>query len=107
MTGIERKIALFIEGPNLFSTARTLGFDIDYKRLLLEFQGRGSLVRAFYYNTIIENAEYSSIRPLTDWLAYNGYAVVTKTLKGYADSYDRPAKGKIDIELAVDALAVC
>ncbi len=103
MTGTERKIALFIDGPNLHATARNLGFDIDYKRFLLEFQSRGSLVRAFYYNTIIENADYPSIRPLTDWLAYNGYAVITKT-KDYTDSLGPTAKGKVDIQLAIDAL---
>ena len=72
------KIALFIDGANLYATAKTLGFDIDYKRLLTEFQSRGTLVRAFYYTAIIEDQEYSSIRPLIDWLDYNGYTVVTK-----------------------------
>jgi uncharacterized LabA/DUF88 family protein len=72
------KIALFIDGPNLFATAKTLGFDIDYKRLLKEFQSRGTLVRAFYYTAIIEDQEFVAIRPLIDWLDYNGYTVVTK-----------------------------
>jgi uncharacterized LabA/DUF88 family protein len=72
------RIALFIDGANLYSTARMLGFDIDYKRLLQEFQSRGTLVRAFYYTAIIDNQEFSSIRPLLDWLDYNGYIVVTK-----------------------------
>jgi uncharacterized LabA/DUF88 family protein len=67
------RIALFIDGPNLYATARTLGFDIDYKRLQSEFQGRGTLLRAFYYTAIIEDQEFSSIRPLVDWLDYNGY----------------------------------
>jgi uncharacterized LabA/DUF88 family protein len=66
------KIALFIDGANLYATAKTLGFDIDYKRLLREFQSRGTLLRAFYYTAIIEDQEYSSIRPLIDWLDYNG-----------------------------------
>src|SRR5262249_5344643 len=58
------KIALFIDGANLYATAKSLGFDIDYKRLLREFQSRGYLVRAFYYTAVIEDQEYSSIRPL-------------------------------------------
>ncbi len=62
------KIALFIDGANLHATAKTLGFDIDYQRLLKEFQGRGARLRAFYYTAIIEDQEYSSIRPLIDWL---------------------------------------
>jgi uncharacterized LabA/DUF88 family protein len=71
-------VALFIDGANLHATAKTLGFDIDYKRLLNEFQSRGTLVRAFYYTAIIESQEFSSIRPLIDWLGYNGFTVVTK-----------------------------
>src|SRR6185437_564407 len=99
------KIALFIDGPNLFATAQALGFDIDYKRLLEEFQGRGTLVRAFYYTAIIEDQEFSSIRPLLDWLDYNGFTVVTKATKEYVDaSGRRKVKGNMDIELAIDAM---
>ena len=99
------KIALFIDGANLYATARTLGFDIDYKRLLKEFQSRGTLLRAFYYTAIIEDQEYSSIRPLIDWLDYNGYTVVTKPTKEFTDaSGRRKIKGNMDIELAVHAM---
>lgn len=99
------KIALFIDGPNLYATAKALGFDIDYKRLLKEFQRRGTLVRAFYYTAIIEDQEFSSIRPLLDWLDYNGFTVVTKATKEYVDaSGRRKVKGNMDIELAVDAM---
>ena len=94
------RIALFIDGANLHATARTLGFDIDYKRLLEEFDGRGFLLRAFYYTAIIEDQEYSSIRPLTDWLSYNGFTVVTKATKEFVDaSGRRKVKGNMDIEL--------
>jgi uncharacterized LabA/DUF88 family protein len=72
MMSVESKIPLFIDGAKLYATAKTLGFDIDYKRLLKEFQSRVTLVRAFYYTAIIEDQEYSSIRPLIDWLDYNG-----------------------------------
>jgi uncharacterized LabA/DUF88 family protein len=72
------RIALFIDGANIYATAKALGFDIDYKRLLKEFQSRGTLVRAYYYTAIIEDQEYLSIRPLIDWLDYNSYTVVTK-----------------------------
>jgi uncharacterized LabA/DUF88 family protein len=99
------KIAVFIDGANLYATAKTLGFDIDYKRLLKEFQSRGDLVRAFYYTAIIEDQEYSSLRPLIDWLDYNGYTVVTKATKEFIDaSGRRKVKGNMDIELAVDAM---
>jgi uncharacterized LabA/DUF88 family protein len=99
------KIALFIDGANLYATAKTLGFDIDYKKLLKEFQSRGTLLRAFYYTAIIEDQEYSSIRPLIDWLDYNGYTVVTKATKEFIDQTGRrKIKGNMDIELAVDAM---
>ena len=99
------KIALFIDGANLFATARTLGFDVDYSRLLKEFESRATLVRAFYYTTIFEDQEYSSIRPLIDWLDYNGYTVVTKPTKEFIDvDGRRRVKGNMHIELAVDAM---
>ena len=100
-------VALFIDGVSLYATSRTLGFDIDFKRLLEEFEDRGSLLRAFYYTSMIEDQEYSSIRPLTDWLSYNGYTVVTKAVKEFTDaSGRRKVKGNMDIELAVDAMAL-
>jgi uncharacterized LabA/DUF88 family protein len=99
------KTALFIDGANLYATAKSLGFDIDYKRLLREFQSRGNLLRAFYYTAVIEDQEYSSIRPLIDWLDYNGYTVVTKATKEFVDQTGRrKVKGNMDIELAVDAM---
>jgi uncharacterized LabA/DUF88 family protein len=105
MSSRSNKIALFIDGANLYATCRTVGFDIDYKRLLHEFASRGTLVRALYYTAIIEDQETSSIRPLLDWLDYNGYSVVTKAAKEYVDaSGQRKIKGNMDIEIAVDAL---
>ena len=101
------KIALFIDGANLHATCRALGFDVDYKRLLKEFQSRGMLLRAFYFTTIIEDQEYSSVRPLIDWLDYNGYTVVTKLTKEFIDAGGRrKVKGSMNIELAVNAMAL-
>jgi uncharacterized LabA/DUF88 family protein len=98
-------IALFIDGANLYATAKTLGFDIDYKRLLNEFQSQGTLRRAFYYTAIFEDQEFSSIRALIDWLHYNGFTVVTKLTKEFIDaSGHRKVKGNMKIELAVDAM---
>lgn len=99
------KIAIFIDGANLYATAKSLGFDIDYRKLLKEFQSRGSLVRAFYYTALVEDQEYSSIRPLVDWLDYNGFTVVTKPAREFTDAMGRrKIKGNMDIELAVDAM---
>jgi uncharacterized LabA/DUF88 family protein len=99
------RTALFIDGANLYATARALGFDIDYRRLLKEFQDRGALLRAFYYTAMIEDQEYTSIRPLVDWLDYNGYTVVTKPTKEFVDaSGRRRVKGSMNIELAVNVM---
>ena len=91
--------------PTSTPTSRSLGFDIDYRKLLSEFQKRGYLLRAYYYTALVEDQEYSSIRPLIDWLDYNGYKVVTKPAKEFTDSTGRrKIKGNMDIELTVDAL---
>jgi uncharacterized LabA/DUF88 family protein len=101
------KVGLFIDGPNLRATSKALGLDIDFKRLLEEFQSLGSILRAFYYTTISEDQANCSIRPLADWLGYNGYTVVTKTAKQPADtSSRRRIKGNMSIELAVDAVGL-
>lgn len=101
----DERLALFIDGANLFSAARNLGFDIDYRRLLTEFGKRGRLVRAYYYTALLEGEEYSPIRPLVDWLDYNGYMVVTKPAKEFTDAQGRRRiKGGMDIELACDML---
>jgi uncharacterized LabA/DUF88 family protein len=101
----QERTALFIDGANLYSAARALGFDIDYKRLLQLFEKRGRLIRAFYYTAVVEEQEYSPLRPLVDWLDYNGYAVVTKPAKEYTDAMGRrKIKGNMDMEIAVDAM---
>ena len=99
------RVALFIDGANLYATAKALAFDIDYKRLLALFRTKGQLVRALYYTALAEEQEYSSIRPLIDWLDYNGYTMVTKPTKEFTDATGRrKIKGNMDIELAVDAM---
>jgi uncharacterized LabA/DUF88 family protein len=99
------RIALFIDGANLYATAKALGFDIDYKRLLADFQNRGTVVHSFYYTAMIEDQEFSTIRPLVDWLDYNGYTVVTKAIKEFVDaSGRRKVKGSMAVELAVNAM---
>ena len=101
----DERLALLIDGSNLYATAKALGFDIDYKRLRTEFMRRGKLLRALYYTAILENDEYSPIRPLVDWLNYNGFNMVTKPAKEYTDGMGRrKVKGNMDIELCVDAM---
>ena len=101
----EERVALFIDGANLYGTAKSLGFDIDYRRLLAMFAAKGRLVRAFYYTALIEEQDYSPLRPLVDWLDYNGFTVVTKPAKEFTDQAGRRRiKGNMDIELAIDML---
>ena len=103
----EERLALFIDGANLYAAAKALEFDIDYSRLLQWAEGQGRLLRAFYYTTLFENEEYSPIRPLVDWLDYNGYRMVTKPVKEYTDTAGRRRfKGSMDIELAVDMMEI-
>jgi uncharacterized LabA/DUF88 family protein len=99
------RLALFIDGANLYSAAKHLGFDIDYRKLLDEFKKRSVLTRAYYYTALVENEEYSPIRPLVDWLDYNGYSLVTKSAREYTDAQGRKRwRGDMDVEIAVDMM---
>jgi uncharacterized LabA/DUF88 family protein len=105
MRSSANKVALFIDGANLYATSKTLGFDIDFKRLLQEYESRGTLVRALYYTSIIEDQEYTGVRPLIDWLDYNGYTVISKPAKEFDDGEGRRKfKRSMSMELVVDAL---
>jgi uncharacterized LabA/DUF88 family protein len=99
------RIALFIDGANLYAAAKSLNLDLDYKKLLEEFQKRGVLIRAYYYTAIAEDQDYSPIRPLVDWLDYNGFTVVTKPAREFTDAAGRKRmRGDMDIEIAVDMM---
>jgi uncharacterized LabA/DUF88 family protein len=100
-----KKVALFIDGAAMHAAAKALGFDIDYKRLLTAFEWSGTILRAFYYTRIVEDQEYSSLRPLIDWLDYNGYTVVAKAVREFADpGGQRRVKPGINVELCVNAM---
>ena len=99
------KIAMFIDGANLYATSRSLGFDIDYRKLLASFNKRAYLLRAYYYTALVEDQEYSPIRPLVDWLDYNGFRLVTKSAREYTDAQGRKRwRGDMDVEIAVDMM---
>lgn len=103
----EEKVAAFIDGANLYAAAKTLAFDIDYKKLLSWMGSESRLVRAFYYTALVEDTEYSPLRPLIDWLDYNGYTMVTKPVKEFTDAQGRrKIKGNMDIELAIDMMEI-
>ena len=99
------RIAVFIDGSNLYAASRTLGFDVDYKSLHAFFRSKAYVVRMFYYTAVLETEEYTPLKPLVDWLGYNGYTVVTKPAKEFTDSTGRRrVKGNMDIELAIDVM---
>lgn len=99
------RMALFVDGANLYSASKALGFDIDYRKLLDLFISKGHLVRAFYYTAIMEDQDFSPLRPLVDWLDYNGFTMVTKPAKEFTDHQGRrKVKGNMDIELAIDVM---
>src|SRR6195952_2831334 len=83
------RVALFIDGANLYSASRNLGFDVDYRNLLEFFRRKAHIIRAYYYSAVLETEEYSPLKPLTDWLAYNGYTLVTKPAKEFTDATGR------------------
>ncbi|MBI1326774.1 MAG: NYN domain-containing protein [Alphaproteobacteria bacterium] len=101
----DEKVALFIDGANLYGAAKALEFDIDYRLLLRWVAERSHLVRAFYYTALLEDAEYSPLRPLVDWLDYNGFTMVTKAVREVGEGATRrKTKAHFDVDLTVDAL---
>lgn len=103
----DEKLSIFIDGANLYGAARALEFDIDYKKMLSWASKQGKLVRAYYYTALVEDNDFSPIRPLVDWLDYNGYTMVTKVAREYTDvSGRRKVKGNIDVEIACDVLEI-
>lgn len=101
----EERTCLFIDGSSLYSTSRGLGFDVDYKKLLDFFTSQTHIIRAYYYAAILDTEDYSPLKPLTDWLSYNGYFLVTKPAREFTDSTGkRRVKGNMEIEIAVDMM---
>jgi uncharacterized LabA/DUF88 family protein len=100
------KTALFIDGSNFYAAAKGLNLDIDFARMRAYFAKDTNLIRAYYYTAIPEDQEFSSLRPLVDWLDYNGYAVVSKLTREFIDEETgkRRLKGNMDMELALDML---
>ena len=105
MPSSTNKLAVFIDGAALYTASKTVGFEIDFQRLLKAYEKRGTLLRALYYTALIEDQEFSPIRRLTDWLDYNGYTVVSKPAKEFDDGEGRRKfKRNLSMELVVDAL---
>lgn len=103
----DERLALIIDGANFYGSVKALGWELDYKSLKAEFMRRGKLLRASYYTTLIEGEEFSPVKPLVDWLDYNGYTIVTKIVREFTDTQGRRRiKGSMDVDIAVDAMAL-
>jgi len=99
------KSALFIDGQSLHHAVKALNFEVDYKRLLAEFERRGPLLRAYYYTTVFETEDVTAVRPLLDWLKYNGFTVRTMLLREHDDGEGRRRwRRNIGVDLAIDAM---
>jgi len=80
------RFAAFIDGSNFHATTKSLGFEVDYEKLLTLLKNTGRLVRAYYYTALPDGADYAPIRKLSDWLDYNGYTLVTKQTREFTDN---------------------
>jgi uncharacterized LabA/DUF88 family protein len=98
------KSALVIDGQSLHYAAKALNFEVDFRLLMEEFERRTSILRAYYYATVSER-DSAAVRPLLDWLQYNGFTVRIKPFKDHDDGEGRP-KRSMGIELTVDAMEI-
>lgn len=96
------RVSLFVDGPNLYGTVKTLGADLDYRTLLATVGD--NLVRAHYYTALPEGDE-GVVRKLVHWLDYNGWTVCHKPLREYSDELGRRRqKSSMQVEIACDML---
>ncbi|MEH6521193.1 LabA-like NYN domain-containing protein [Sulfitobacter sp.] len=101
------RIALFVDGPNFYATAKKLEIEVDYKALLSHFADAGRLVRANYFTAVNETEEFQPLRPLLDYIQFNGWNVRTKpALEFTGQDGHRKIKGSMAVELTVDAIAL-
>ena len=99
--GHRGRVAVFIDGNNLFHAARFHNIDIDYNKLLRVLLGDGRLLRAFFYTGVDVGAERQQGFLL--WMRRNGFRVIQKELKTF---YDGSRKANLDVEIAVDMLSL-
>lgn len=94
-----------IDGSNLYESARAIGLQVDYKRLLELLNEDGLLLRAFYFTALRDKSIHSPVRKTVDWLRHNGYVCVTKETKEYTDAETGrvKVKGNVDVDIATYA----
>ncbi len=95
------RIAIFIDGANLFYSAMELGIEINYTKLLQCLTADSKLLRSFFYTGVDSNNDKQNNFLL--WMRRNGYRVIAKELIEFADG---SKKGNLDVEIAVDMMTL-
>lgn len=105
---LSNKTAVLIDGANLFATAKNLGFDIDFKLLKSKLEEKYNVHRIYYYTALVEqDGEKILLKPLVDWLTYNGFMLITKSARVMINREGvKKIKGNMDVEIAVDAMNI-
>ena len=96
----EERLAILIDGESFYATVVELGFEIDFLRLLALFRQKAKLVHALYYAVLADGEQDGGLRQLLDWLAYNGFTIVTKPPR---EATGLPQR-RMRVGLAVDAV---
>ena len=100
-------VMLFFDGANTQMAAKALSFEIDYKKLRDGFAERCNVLRSYYFQATPPDGyeNYAYVKPLTDFLSYNNYHLITKPFRQFkdADGVVR-GKGNMDIEIAIQMM---
>ncbi len=98
------RIALFIDGANVYAAAKRLGWNFDHRKILEHFATQGRLYNAFYYTAVPYPIDDKQKR-FTDALTYMGYTVRTRPLREATDESGQTyRRANLDIELVTDLL---
>jgi uncharacterized LabA/DUF88 family protein len=97
-----KRIGIFIDGSNLYWSAKVLGFRVDFTKILKFYKDQGEVTHAFYFTALPPKDVQSELRRMIDFIDYNGWTVIQKETKQYlnADGASK-LKGNMDVEIAV------
>lgn len=98
------RTAFLVDGSNIHATCKNLNFFLDYQKLVDGFEG--TVFRAVYFTALPPESEQSTLRPMVDWMSYNGWHIIQKEWKEYTNDGVIKIKGNMDIEIAVIALEI-
>jgi len=99
-----QRVDVLIDGPSFYATTRSLGYEVDYKKFRDHFDEVCDLHRIYYFTAITDNPDdHSPVKPLVDWLGYNGFRTITKPLREFIDPGGRRrTKGNMAVEIATE-----